>query len=359
MTPLVSICVPNLNTRAYLQERFDTIFNQTYTNWEVIVSDNFSEDGAWEFFQELARKDKRISIAQAPRAGMYANWNNCIRRARGEYVYIATSDDTMSPDCLERMVLALEHNTDCGLCHCGLKIIDENGAAVGQEFAWDNFVQQRYFGDWMRRPHVRRAPHDGLLHFGYFTVYTSLTQLLVRRRVFEEYGLFRTDCKSYADFEWGMRVGLNENAVHVPHQLATWRRHREQATQNRQLLEARAKGEFHRLVLEALKSLASRNPQLMNALMKSRLNDYYLVDELKARMLLSPSNLTKVWKMIDFVFRHPKFAFKWLFTKVFLGRKITDDFGVVVRNEMARLNFGDMLSDLSATPWPRELFMLS
>ena len=83
--PLVSICLPNLNTLPYLRERADTILAQTYTNWELVVSDNYSEDGAWEFFETLAHEDSRVSIAQAPREGMYANWNRCVERARGEY----------------------------------------------------------------------------------------------------------------------------------------------------------------------------------------------------------------------------------------------------------------------------------
>ena len=69
--PLVSVCLPNRNTLPYLPERVDTIFGQTYKNWELIVSDNFSEDGAWAFFEGLAEKDSRVSIAQAPREGMY------------------------------------------------------------------------------------------------------------------------------------------------------------------------------------------------------------------------------------------------------------------------------------------------
>jgi glycosyltransferase involved in cell wall biosynthesis len=44
--PLVSICLPNLNTRTHLQERVDTIFAQTYRNWELVVGDNYSDDGA-------------------------------------------------------------------------------------------------------------------------------------------------------------------------------------------------------------------------------------------------------------------------------------------------------------------------
>src|SRR5688572_8802242 len=133
--PLVSVCLPNLNTRPFLEERVDTILGQTHANWELIVSDNYSDDGAWEFFQQLATADQRVSIAQAPKEGLYPNWNNCLRRAQGEYVYIATSDDTMAPDCLEQMVRALEDNPDCDLAHCSLVVIDEQGNRV-QEPKW-------------------------------------------------------------------------------------------------------------------------------------------------------------------------------------------------------------------------------
>src|ERR1700739_1974190 len=103
----------------------DTIFGQTYRNWELIVSDNFSEDGAWEFFQSVAAQDSRVLIAQA-RLGMYEGWNDCIRRARGKYVYIATSDDTMAPDCLDKLVAALEQHPECDIAHCNLKVIDSS-----------------------------------------------------------------------------------------------------------------------------------------------------------------------------------------------------------------------------------------
>ena len=55
--PKVSICVPNLNTRPYLPERFETIFNQTFQDWELIVCDSYSDDGSWEYIQELAARE--------------------------------------------------------------------------------------------------------------------------------------------------------------------------------------------------------------------------------------------------------------------------------------------------------------
>jgi hypothetical protein len=64
----------------------------------MVVSDNFSDDGEWEFFEEVALRDGRIPIAQASRRGLYQNWNSCVERARGKYGYIATSDDTMASD---------------------------------------------------------------------------------------------------------------------------------------------------------------------------------------------------------------------------------------------------------------------
>jgi glycosyltransferase involved in cell wall biosynthesis len=104
--PLVSICLPNLNTRRFLEPRMESLLSQTLNDWELIIVDNYSDDGAWEYFQKF-NDDPRIKLTQAPRAGMYANWNNCLRQARGEYIYVATSDDTCKPELLEKMVAAL------------------------------------------------------------------------------------------------------------------------------------------------------------------------------------------------------------------------------------------------------------
>jgi glycosyltransferase involved in cell wall biosynthesis len=239
--PKVSICLPNLNTAKYLPERLDSILAQTFQDWECIVSDNFSTDGAWEIFQSYAARDSRFKLEQVPRSplGMYPNWNNCLRRATGEFVYIATSDDTMSPDCLEKMVSALEEHPECGLCQCALEIIDENSKL--HAYRWKEFAFGRFAPEWVETRHVRPAPVDGLLHCVLQTVYTSITQLLIRKRVFDNYGLFETQWGSVADFEWGMRVGFLESCVYVPEFLATWRKHPEQATGLSESASARRK----------------------------------------------------------------------------------------------------------------------
>ena len=230
MSPaLVSVCLPNLNTFPYLRERMETILAQTHTNWELIVSDNFSNDGAWELFQEFARREPRISIAQAPREGLYQNWNRCLQRARGDYVYVATSDDGMAPDCLEKLVAALERHPECDAAHCALVVVDEAGRPLPDPW-WLRGLFHRSLPELAGRRHVRRAPYDGLLCLSGEQVYYSITEWLFRRDLFSRTGTFESRWGSVGDFNWYMRVGLVANIAHVPDTWASWRVHDKQAT---------------------------------------------------------------------------------------------------------------------------------
>ena len=226
--PLVSVCLPNRNMRRYLPVRVDTIFHQTYSEWELIVSDNFSEDGAWEFFQNLAAKEKRVSAVQE-RLGMYDGWNQCIRRARGKYVYIATSDDTMAPDCLEKLVAALERHPECDIAHCNLKVIDDSGDEF--DHGWSSIsLFALSSGPLMDISHLRMAPFDALLLMSGRTVYWSITQLLIRRDLFDRIGFFESRWGSIGDANWQMRACLVANTTHVADTWAGWRVHGTQAT---------------------------------------------------------------------------------------------------------------------------------
>lgn len=232
IAPKVSICLPNLNTYPYLTERLDSILAQTFIDWELIIVDSYSDDGSWELFQKYAAQESRIRLFQSPREGIYAGFNACISRVRGEYVYIATSDDTMTPDCLEKMVEALDQNQDCGLCQCALLMINEFSEPLPLAEQWQSSASCQYLQSWLKYPHKRFAPHDGILHFAVNTVYTSVTQLLTKKSVFDTIGNFSTRWGAVADFEWEMRASLLYNTVYIPQILATWRIHPDQATTN-------------------------------------------------------------------------------------------------------------------------------
>lgn len=231
MKPLVSVCVPNLNTLPFLAERFSTIFEQTYQNWELLVYDSYSTDGAWEYISSVTRTEPRMRAWQGPREGTPGSWTPCIRQAKGKYVYIATSDDTMPPDCVQKLVAALEKHPECDLAHCELKAIDEKGSDNPMSDWWrTRSLFARSSGELLDRPHIRRAPFDGLLHLLGETVYTSITQLLIRRSLFDRVGMFESRWGSVGDFNWDMRAGLAASTIHVPGTWGGWRIHSSQAT---------------------------------------------------------------------------------------------------------------------------------
>ena len=163
---LVSIILPNLNTPIpFLTERINSILSQTCKNWECIIIDGYSDNGSWEYLSGIAADDKRFKAYQFKKEGIYKAWNTGIDLTNGEYIYIATSDDTMTNNCIEELVKGLNEHPDCDIAHCSLSIIDEKSQPHPQK-NWDKYLPAIYFGQLMKKKHIRFAPHDGILHCG-------------------------------------------------------------------------------------------------------------------------------------------------------------------------------------------------
>ena len=224
--PLVSICLPNFNGRAFLEERMATIMAQTFTDWELVVCDSHSDDGSWEFFQKF-KSDPRIQLHQVPREGLYAGWNECLRRARGEYVYFAPSDDTVQPELLERLSSPLQRHPEISVAVCDYQTIDEAGRSL--EMPLGNSPRQ-FLGEWMTKPCLRPRLTEFVLHCCFNTIWVTMTAILFRRSLLEKIGPFRTDRGSQADLEWTLRATLATDVAFVPGRFATWRVHGNQAT---------------------------------------------------------------------------------------------------------------------------------
>lgn len=223
----VSVLLPNFNYAEFISERIESILGQTHTNLEVIVVDSYSNDGAWELIQEFGKVDPRIICMQAPR-GLYQAWNICLSKASGDFVYIATSDDTMRRDSLEKMLEALAEYPDCGICDSKLSIIDQDGIELrnfGEQLPIYNYLDKH--SDFY---HIRHWPHDFLLYFSGAPVFTSMTQVLLRSDIARRVGSFSTLWGTKGDFEWGMKAAGLTSTIYIPEKLATWRVHGAQVT---------------------------------------------------------------------------------------------------------------------------------
>jgi GT2 family glycosyltransferase len=228
MAPLVSICLPNFNTRQYLDARMESILAQTFCNWELIVCDSHSDDGAWAYFEQF-RNDHRVRLFQVPREGLFAGWNECLKRVSGQYVYIATSDDTAYPENLAKLLFALERVPEAGLAVGKFDFIDHYGKVIEPTQG----IPGTFFKDWQERAHRRSGWVDFLVHTQIGTSWTSITSALFRADVVRKAGFFRTDVvkgEAFADRFWAMKVASLADTVYIPDRVATWRVHPGQAS---------------------------------------------------------------------------------------------------------------------------------
>lgn len=127
--PLVSIAVYNYNYGRYLEECLESIAAQTYTNIEVIFSDNASTDESWEIASSFCERYPGLMTITRNRTnlGPGANLENCMFNARGTYVVPLCSDDAFAPTFVEKCVRAFQQSSRLGFVMVHRDILDEHG----------------------------------------------------------------------------------------------------------------------------------------------------------------------------------------------------------------------------------------
>jgi glycosyltransferase involved in cell wall biosynthesis len=224
--PRCSIALPTLNAMPYIQECIASLLAQRYQDWEVIVCDSYSSDGTWEYLQGY-QDDHRFKLFQVPMEGLYAGWNECLKRMRGDFVYIATADDTCSPFFLDTLIKLLDRHADIDIAVSGFRVIDPEGSPKSHKAGQ---LVREYFGETADIPHIRNGLSCFILHACLGMIWWSMSSVVFRRHLLEKIGPFRTDRGSQADEEWEMRAYLASDCLYWPEKLATWRVHDQQAT---------------------------------------------------------------------------------------------------------------------------------
>lgn len=122
MNPKVSILIPVHNRKRYIVECIQSALEQTFTDFEIVIVDNASDDGTWEICKQFAAKDSRIRIYQnEENIGPVRNWKRCAEEAQGEFSKILFSDDQIEDNCLEEMVRVISKK-EVGFVYCSAKI---------------------------------------------------------------------------------------------------------------------------------------------------------------------------------------------------------------------------------------------
>lgn len=130
--PYISIGMPVFNGEKYLEDALKYILNQSYTNFELIISDNASTDNTSRICNTYALKDKRIRYYRNEKnLGITMNFNKVFKLSSGEYFKWAAYDDVLDQDYLLKCVKILQRDPSIVLCHSKTVIINEENFTVG------------------------------------------------------------------------------------------------------------------------------------------------------------------------------------------------------------------------------------
>jgi glycosyltransferase involved in cell wall biosynthesis len=131
--PSVSIGLPVYNGEAYLRGALDSLLGQTFTDLELIISDNGSTDRTPEICRAYAARDPRVRyIRHQVNRGVPWNHNFALGQATGEYFRWASHDDLCAPDFVARCVKELDADPGLVLCHSRTVVLDGEGRAIGR-----------------------------------------------------------------------------------------------------------------------------------------------------------------------------------------------------------------------------------
>lgn len=128
--PILSVCIPVYNCRKHIAQAVDSVLAQTFSNFELIVIDNCSDDGTYELLSGYT--DPRIRLLRnETNIGACGNWNRALKEASGRYIKILCADDLLYPDCLELQLAVMEAaDKTVMIVSCSRDIIDESGRKV-------------------------------------------------------------------------------------------------------------------------------------------------------------------------------------------------------------------------------------
>ncbi|MEO0547975.1 MAG: glycosyltransferase family 2 protein [Pseudomonadota bacterium] len=133
-TPKVSIGLPVFNGDAFLAEAVESILDQSFNDFELILCDNASTDGTEEICRHFAHLDARVRyIRHEKNLGAAANYNRAFEEARGMYFKWGAHDDNLHREFLAECVVALDADPDCLLAYTETVLIDEHGIETGQQ----------------------------------------------------------------------------------------------------------------------------------------------------------------------------------------------------------------------------------
>ena len=152
MEEKVTVLTPTWNSGKYIRETIQSVLDQTYTNWEMVIVDDCSTDNTVSIVRKIAKNEPRIKlICQKKNRGAAIARNVALQNATGRYIAYLDSDDIWKPEKLEKQILFMKNN-NYGFSCTSYEVIDDSGESLNKRiymldkvdylgFLTNNFLQ--------------------------------------------------------------------------------------------------------------------------------------------------------------------------------------------------------------------------
>lgn len=203
--PPVSVIIPNYNYGRFVRQAIESALAQTYSNIEIVVVDDGSNDDSEEVLTSFAGKIKWIKQTNQ---GVSAARNRAVAESGGEILAFLDADDVWLPEKIEKQVAVFSSDENIGLVHCGLVDFDDAG----------NLLAEHLDG-------MSGAVSRDLLAYRRSVILGGGSAAVVTRKAFDKSGGFDINLRIGEDWEFYYRVAKNFSVGFVPEILLKYRIH--------------------------------------------------------------------------------------------------------------------------------------
>ncbi len=211
-SPLVSVILPTYNRQKFIEEAIQSLLDQTYENFEVIIVDDGSEDKTEEVVRSF--DDKRIIYIYQDNKGRSSARNLALSHAKGDYITFLDSDDLYYKEKIEKQVYFLEKNKNFSMVYTSADCMDVHG----------NILKNHY------RANVSGWIYRKIAYFVHTTI--TLPTVMVRKDVFATLGGFDEDMHRFEDTDMWRRISKTYKIAGIKDITCLLRTHTENHLEN-------------------------------------------------------------------------------------------------------------------------------
>ena len=217
-SPAITVILPVYNGGNFLNFSVESVFNQSFTNFEFLILDDCSTDNSWYYLKSL--KNKNVTLYRNEKnKGLFYNLNFLIKESKSLLIKLWAQDDIMYSHCLENFVHFFEQHPHVGFAYSGIHNIDEGG----------NIKQHDYTDT---TPQIISTELHARIAFFTGSIAGNIANVCINQLAIDKVGLFNEQMKISADFDMWVRLAREHDTGFINEILVQLRDHSGQLSRN-------------------------------------------------------------------------------------------------------------------------------